>query len=310
MRINRVTPITPTSLVDAGAARRAATARSACAEMLIALAQPRRLRPPPRAADHGRRSTSTRPRACSARSTRWSRAASSPASPRGPEPVYAIGPDQHLTAAYYRNTIIHFFVNGAIAELALLRAAEDGRRPTGAAPSGTRRCGCAISSSSSSSSPRRTRFRDELRDEIALHDPDVGGAAVAEGRRRSRRSSGASARSTRTACCGRSSRPIEVVGDALGASRPDARLRRDRVPRALPRARHAVPAPAPHPQRRVGLEGALRDRAPPGARTAACSSPGAPDARRRAAARSPRRSAPPTAAATRSTSWPRAASPA
>jgi glycerol-3-phosphate O-acyltransferase len=43
----------------------------------------------------------------------------------GLEPVYAIGSDQHLTAAYYRNTIIHFFVNGAIAELALLRAAED-----------------------------------------------------------------------------------------------------------------------------------------------------------------------------------------
>jgi glycerol-3-phosphate O-acyltransferase len=40
-------------------------------------------------------------------------------------PVYAIGADQHLTAAYYRNTIIQFFVNGPIAELALLRAAED-----------------------------------------------------------------------------------------------------------------------------------------------------------------------------------------
>jgi len=43
----------------------------------------------------------------------------------GFEPVYAIGPNQHLTAAYYRNTIAHFFVNSAIAELALLRAAED-----------------------------------------------------------------------------------------------------------------------------------------------------------------------------------------
>ena len=43
----------------------------------------------------------------------------------GFEPVYAIGPNQHLTAAYYRNTIAHFFVNGAIAELALLRAGED-----------------------------------------------------------------------------------------------------------------------------------------------------------------------------------------
>jgi glycerol-3-phosphate O-acyltransferase len=42
----------------------------------------------------------------------------------GLDSVYAIGPDQHLTAAYYRNTIIHFFVDGSIAELALLRAAE------------------------------------------------------------------------------------------------------------------------------------------------------------------------------------------
>ena len=44
----------------------------------------------------------------------------------GPEAVYAIGAEQHLAAAYYRNTIIHFFVNGAIAELSLLKAAERG----------------------------------------------------------------------------------------------------------------------------------------------------------------------------------------
>lgn len=42
----------------------------------------------------------------------------------GPEPVYLIAADQYLTAAYYRNTIIHFFVAGAIAELALLEAVE------------------------------------------------------------------------------------------------------------------------------------------------------------------------------------------
>ena len=42
----------------------------------------------------------------------------------GAEPVYQIGPEQQLQAAYYRNTVIHFFVNPAIAELALLRAAE------------------------------------------------------------------------------------------------------------------------------------------------------------------------------------------
>lgn len=42
----------------------------------------------------------------------------------GIEVVYRIGPDQQLAAAYYRNTIIHFFVNPAIAELALLQAGE------------------------------------------------------------------------------------------------------------------------------------------------------------------------------------------
>ena len=43
-----------------------------------------------------------------------------------PEVVYGIAPEQHLAAAYYRNTVIHFFVPGAIGELALLRAAEPG----------------------------------------------------------------------------------------------------------------------------------------------------------------------------------------
>jgi glycerol-3-phosphate O-acyltransferase len=44
----------------------------------------------------------------------------------GPDPVWGIAAGQHLAAAYYRNTVIHYFVNGAIAELALLRAGEDG----------------------------------------------------------------------------------------------------------------------------------------------------------------------------------------
>jgi glycerol-3-phosphate O-acyltransferase len=44
----------------------------------------------------------------------------------GPENVYAIGSDQQLAAAYYRNTVVHFFVNASIAELALLKAS----RPT------------------------------------------------------------------------------------------------------------------------------------------------------------------------------------
>jgi glycerol-3-phosphate O-acyltransferase len=44
----------------------------------------------------------------------------------GPEPVYRIGPEQQLAAAYYRNSVLHFFVTAAVAELALLRAAEEG----------------------------------------------------------------------------------------------------------------------------------------------------------------------------------------
>jgi glycerol-3-phosphate O-acyltransferase len=47
----------------------------------------------------------------------------------GLKTVYSIGPDQYLAAAFYRNTIIHFFVNDAIIELALLKAVEsDGDR--------------------------------------------------------------------------------------------------------------------------------------------------------------------------------------
>jgi len=43
----------------------------------------------------------------------------------GLEPLYVIGPEQQLAAAYYRNTVIHFFLNACVAELALLRAAEE-----------------------------------------------------------------------------------------------------------------------------------------------------------------------------------------
>ncbi len=42
----------------------------------------------------------------------------------GPERVYSIAPGQHFAASYYRNTCIHFFVEKAIIELALAKAAE------------------------------------------------------------------------------------------------------------------------------------------------------------------------------------------
>lgn len=43
----------------------------------------------------------------------------------GTEPVWGIGSDQHLVAAFYRNTAIHILVDRAIAETALLAAAEN-----------------------------------------------------------------------------------------------------------------------------------------------------------------------------------------
>ncbi len=43
---------------------------------------------------------------------------------QGPDTVYGIALEQHPVASYYRNTIIHFFVNKAIIELALIKASE------------------------------------------------------------------------------------------------------------------------------------------------------------------------------------------
>jgi glycerol-3-phosphate O-acyltransferase len=42
----------------------------------------------------------------------------------GRENIYGVAPGQHLAMAYYRNTVAHFFLPGAIAELALLEAAD------------------------------------------------------------------------------------------------------------------------------------------------------------------------------------------
>jgi glycerol-3-phosphate O-acyltransferase len=40
----------------------------------------------------------------------------------GPEVIFSVAPDAHLSAAYYRNTVIHHLLNGAIGEVALLAA--------------------------------------------------------------------------------------------------------------------------------------------------------------------------------------------
>ena len=47
----------------------------------------------------------------------------------GTERLYAISPDQHLNAAYYRNTAIHYFILDAFVEIALLDAASETGAP-------------------------------------------------------------------------------------------------------------------------------------------------------------------------------------
>jgi glycerol-3-phosphate O-acyltransferase len=54
----------------------------------------------------------------------------------GAEPVYRIGPEQELVAAFYRNATVHVFVNRAILELAFLKVEDSG----GGMPGAWREC--------------------------------------------------------------------------------------------------------------------------------------------------------------------------
>jgi len=100
----------------------------------------------------------------------------------GPDAVYAIGPDQHLTAAYYRNTIIHFFVTAAIAEIALLGAAADETGdPLAVFWDEAQRLRDLLKFEFFFA--EKEVFRTELRQEVAFHAPDwehrlAGGAAA------------------------------------------------------------------------------------------------------------------------------------
>jgi glycerol-3-phosphate O-acyltransferase len=55
----------------------------------------------------------------------------------GREPVWLIGPEHQLAATFYRNSLIHFLLDTALCELAVLRAKEAGAVPAGADLAGT-----------------------------------------------------------------------------------------------------------------------------------------------------------------------------
>jgi glycerol-3-phosphate O-acyltransferase len=50
----------------------------------------------------------------------------------GREPVWLIGPEHQLAATFYRNSTVHFLLDTALCELAVLRARDDSTDPVGA----------------------------------------------------------------------------------------------------------------------------------------------------------------------------------
>ncbi len=122
VRINRATPITPTSLVTLamlGVGDRAVTVEEVGARLqnIVRYVEKRHL-PVTEPLDLGASESVRRVLDHLVENDIVSCFA------EGPEAVYMIRSDEYLTAAYYRNTVIHFFVGGAIAELAVVAAAE------------------------------------------------------------------------------------------------------------------------------------------------------------------------------------------
>ncbi|MHB8692583.1 MAG: glycerol-3-phosphate 1-O-acyltransferase [Solirubrobacteraceae bacterium] len=112
----------------------------------------------------------------------------------GPEPVYTIGRENELVAAFHRNTVIHWFVNRAIAELALVRGVDsDPAHPADAvelAWAEAYRLRDVLKFEFFFAD--QARFRDEMKEELAVIAPewssagslplaDVGRALVASG---------------------------------------------------------------------------------------------------------------------------------
>ncbi|MFT5441852.1 MAG: glycerol-3-phosphate O-acyltransferase [Myxococcota bacterium] len=89
----------------------------------------------------------------------------------GPEVIYSIASDQHLSAAYYRNTIIHFLVSSSIVELALLRASESETGTSSEAFWDEAMCLRDLLKFEFFFSDKDV-FREEIKAELALHSPD------------------------------------------------------------------------------------------------------------------------------------------
>jgi glycerol-3-phosphate O-acyltransferase len=99
--------------------------------------------------------------------------------------VYAIEPSRHPIASYYRNTIVHHFLNKAILELALFKAEEDGRGSFESAFWGeTERLRELFKFEFFY--PPREQFRGELQAELERVDPHWREHAAGDARERAR----------------------------------------------------------------------------------------------------------------------------
>jgi len=94
----------------------------------------------------------------------------------GCEPVYSISRHTELVAAFYRNTVVHWFVNRSIVELALVRAAEEspGSNQVEVAWAEAFRLRDVLKFEFFFAD--RAGFRQELREEVALIEPAWQGA--------------------------------------------------------------------------------------------------------------------------------------
>jgi glycerol-3-phosphate O-acyltransferase len=91
--------------------------------------------------------------------------------PGGAESVYAINPEKHQEIAFYRNASIHFLLNRAIVELALLQAAEtDAIDPEDAVWQEALRLRDLLKFEFFFA--RKRVYAEQLRDEVRLMDPE------------------------------------------------------------------------------------------------------------------------------------------
>jgi glycerol-3-phosphate O-acyltransferase len=89
----------------------------------------------------------------------------------GLEPVFAVGQDQHLVAAFYRNGAIHFFVNRAVGELAVARLADGEHRADPLAEAWAEALRLRDLLKFEFFFPKRSEYAEQLRRELDIIDP-------------------------------------------------------------------------------------------------------------------------------------------